>query len=155
APELADHLDHGPALVDLAQTRDAQLVPAAIAEAVGVQESGAIDAPHILRDLLHEGSSLLVLDNFEQVMDAALFVADLLAACPGLRVLVTSREALGVRYEQVYEVAPLGLPEGGPVDDLATAAQTPALAMFQERARARRAGFTLTRDNVGAVADIC
>src|SRR5262249_6046177 len=93
--------------------------------------------------------------NFEQVMDAALFVADLLAACPGLRVLVTSREALGVRYEQVYEVAPLGLPDDGPVDDLATAAQIPALAMFPARARACRAGVTSTRGNVGAVAAIC
>jgi predicted ATPase len=141
--------------VDLAPVRDAQLVPAAIAQALGVQESGTKAVPEILGELLRDGRSLLVLDNFEHVLNAAVFVANLLAGCPGLVVVVTSREALGVRQEQVFHVEPLAVPDMRAALDLPAAAQVPSVALFEDRARARRSDFRLTGDNLRQVAEIC
>jgi non-specific serine/threonine protein kinase len=141
--------------VDLATMNDSELVPAAIAQVLGVQESGSRTLLEILIDVLREHPSLVVLDNFEQVRDAVPFVAQLLAACPRLVLLVTSRETLNLRQEQVFEVQPLQLPDlSGPVD-AETIEQIPAVALFVERARARRATFKLTAQNARAVAEVC
>jgi predicted ATPase/DNA-binding CsgD family transcriptional regulator len=141
--------------VDLATVHDADLVPAAIAQVLGVQESGTRTLREILIDLLRERPSLVVLDNFEQLRDAALFVAELLIACPRLVLLVTTRETLNLRQEQVFEVEPLRLPDlSGPLD-VATLEQIPSVALFVERARTRRASFELTAQNARAVGEVC
>jgi non-specific serine/threonine protein kinase len=108
-----------------------------------------------LRDRLRDQRALLLLDNFEHVLGAAPEVALVLEACPDVAVLVTSRAALRLRWEQVMEVPPLALPPpvSAPAPDaLATA---PAVALFVQRARAAAPGFGLDRWNAGAVAAVC
>jgi predicted ATPase/DNA-binding CsgD family transcriptional regulator len=152
---LSATFDDAAFFVDLSTVHDADLVPAAIGQVLGVQESGTRMLGEILIDVLCERPSLVVLDNFEQVRGAAVFVAQLLAACPRLVFLVTSRETLNLRQEQVFEVEPLGLPDlSGPVD-VVTLEQIPSVALFVERARARRASFQLTAQNARAVAEVC
>jgi len=141
--------------VDLATVHDLDLVPAAIAQVVGVQESGTTTAGEILLEVLGERPSLVVLDNFEHVRGAALFVEQLVAACPALVLLVTSRETLNLRREQVFEVEPLPVPDlSGPVD-IGTLEQIPSVALFIERSRARRSSFQLTEQNARVVAEVC
>ena len=102
---------HGVAFVDLAPIANAELVPASIASAIGLQEGGRTRLADLLLDYLHDREILLVLDNFEQVLPAGAHVAELVAACDRVTVLITSREPLGVRAERPVRVAPLTLPE--------------------------------------------
>jgi non-specific serine/threonine protein kinase len=97
----------------------------------------------------------LVLDNCEQVLESASDIATLLAACPNLSILATSREPLHIRAEREIAVAPLPLPNPGRLPPLADLARIPAVALFVERAQAANAGFALTADNAAAVAGIC
>jgi predicted ATPase/DNA-binding CsgD family transcriptional regulator len=140
--------------VDLAVVDDPAHVPASIAEALRVQESGSEPLAAVLRDAIARGVVLLVLDNFERVMGAAAFVAELLAAAPALACLVTSREPLHVRAERVFPVGPLPLPNAQ-ASDLAAIASTPSVALFEDRGRARQPDFALTLENAGVIADIC
>ena len=98
---------------------------------------------------------LLVLDNFEQVIDAAPQVSDLLSAAPRLKVLVTSREVLRLSGETDYPVPPLSLPDPKRLPSLEQLAQYEAVALFIERAVAVKPGFTITNENAPAVAEIC
>ena len=98
---------------------------------------------------------LLVLDNFEQVTDAAPLLAELLAAAPGLRILVTSRSMLRLSGEHEFPVPPLPVPPAGAARDAGTAGQYASVRLFTERAQAVAPGFRLTGQNVGAVAEIC
>jgi len=141
-------------LVELASVRDAALVVAAIAHTLGVGDAGDQPLPATLRQHLAPRRLLLVLDNFEQVLPAGAILADLLAACPELTLLVTSREPLHLQWEREWAVPPLALParEHRGVDEIA---QSPAVALFVERARAVVSSFQLGLANAGAIADIC
>src|SRR5579859_7874195 len=141
--------------IDLAAVREAQLVPSAIAQAIGVQESGSKPLRAIFQEVLAGQPSLILLDNFEHLMAAAPFVADLLSDCPELVVVVTSRETLSLRSERVYLVEPLSVPDLNQVDDAESTRQVPSVLLFAERARARRATFRLTDEVLPAVAEIC
>src|SRR5439155_17708518 len=132
----------------------ATLVPASIAQALGIQEFGSRQLEVILARVLADRAILLVLDNFEQVLAAVKFVADLLASCPRLSILVTSRAPLHLRAEHVLPVRPLPLPDPE-VTDPRIAAANPAVALFVDRGRACRPTFSLTTDNVRAVAEVC
>ncbi len=98
---------------------------------------------------------LLVLDNFEQVVSAAVQVAELLPACPRLKVIVTSREVLHVRGEQEFPVPPLSVPDPKHLPDLVALSQYEAVALFIQRAQAARPGFQVTTANAPAIASIC
>jgi non-specific serine/threonine protein kinase len=98
---------------------------------------------------------LMVLDNFEQVLPAASEVGRLLAASPGLTVLVTSREPLRLRWERALPLSPLDLPDPRHLPALDQLASVPAVALFLERARAAAPAFELTRENASAVAELC
>ena len=98
---------------------------------------------------------LLLMDNFEQVLDAAKLAVDLLAACPRLKILVTSREPLHVRGERELAVPPLDLPEESRGQSVERLAQYEAVRLFIERAVAVRGDFAVTNDNAPAVAEIC
>ena len=98
---------------------------------------------------------LLVLDNFEQVVEAAGQVADLLASCPRLKVLVTSREVLHVRAEHEFAVPPLALPDPARLPRLAALARFPSVALFVQRVQAIKPEFRLTTANAREVAEIC
>ena len=141
--------------VDLSPLRDPALVVPAIARTVGVRDLGNRPVAESLQLYLRDKRLLLLLDNFEHLLPAAPAVCDLLATCPGLKVLVTSRAALRVRGEHAYPVPPLALPgpDDRPVAHLTGAA--PAVALFVQRAAAVRPEFRLSDDNAGAVAEIC
>jgi predicted ATPase/class 3 adenylate cyclase/DNA-binding CsgD family transcriptional regulator len=141
AAEVVDDFTAGVFVVTLAAISDPSLVAPTIAQTLGVRESEGQPLAERLKDFLREKDLLLVLDNFEQVMPAAPLVADLLAACRWLTVLVTSRTALHLRGEQEWPVPPLDLP--------------PAAALFTERAQEARPDFALTDENAPVLAEIC
>src|SRR5205823_11198638 len=101
-------------------------------------------------------SLLLIIDNYEHVISSAPLMAQLLAAAPGVRVLVCSRERLGVYGEQVYRVPPLALPDPATLTTPQRAlATSPALVLFNTRARAAAYDFAITGDNLAAVVELC
>lgn len=149
--EFAD----GACFAPLAPIRDPDLVPGAIGRALGLQEEG--DRPLIasLIEQLRDRHLLLTLDNCEQVTEAAPVIADLLAACPRLAVLTTSRAPLRVRGEQEWPVLPLALAVPDQTHDAALVVQSPAVTLFIARVRAVRPDFALTAENASVVAAIC
>ena len=153
--DLAGWLRDGVAFVDLSAIRDSQLVNKAIAAAFAFWETSARPVHEQLQDHLRQRELLLILDNFEQVAEAAPQVAELLAACPGLKMLVTSRVSLHLRAEREWLVAPLRAPLIGEQVSATELKRFPAMALFANRARAVQADFTLTDQNTAAVAEIC
>ena len=155
AEDLAPGFPDAVSFVDLSSARDTHAVLVAIARSVGLGE--IIDRPleDEVIDRLRDRQMLLVLDNFEQVTEAATMVARLLSECPRLTVLVTSREALHVRAEQLYPIPPLGLPPMGPDVSAHRIGESEAVQLFVDRARVVRPGFELTDDNATVVAEIC
>ena len=147
----------GTIFVPLAAITDSALVVATIAQAMGVVESMARPLlAGVIGDLRSANApSLLVLDNFEQVVDAAPAVGELLAACPDLTVLVTSREVLHLYGEHGFPVSTLDLPDPALHASPETLAENPAVALFVERAQAAHPGFRLTTENAHAVAELC
>jgi predicted ATPase len=155
AAQISGSYPDGVAFVDLAPLSDPELVLANIAQALAVPEQAEQSLVDALASFLEGRHVLILLDNFEQVIGAAADVGKLVACCPGLTVLVTSRQVLRVRDEQVYPVPPLALPaRGGPLD-VEVVGRAPAVALFVERARARQPKFSLTDNNVAAVAALC
>jgi predicted ATPase len=155
AVELRDVLVGGVFFVSLASLNDPTLVIPTIARALGIRESMGQPLFARLVEVLQQKPVLLLLDNFEQVVEAAPQVADLLTSCPQLKLLVTSREVLHVRSEHEFAVPPLALPDPAHLPKLAALARTPAVALFLQRAQAARPEFKLTSTNARAVAEIC
>jgi predicted ATPase len=154
ASRLASEFPDGVRFVDLASVRAPDLVPAAIAAALGLNTSG----DHLVSDVtayLRTKRLLLVLDNFEQVADAAPAVAELLAISPGLVVLVASRTVLRLSGEYEFAVPPLAVPPPGAVRDAGALRGYPSIQLFAARARAEAPGFELTSRNLHAIAEIC
>ena len=158
AAGLAEAFAHGAGFVDLAPVREPGRVGAAIAGAMGLRETGDRPLAETLAAALRQRALLLVLDNFEHLLAAAPLLVAMLEACPAVKLLVTSRAPLRVRWEHELPVPPLGLPplpgpEAAPAP--AELARYPAVALFVERARAARPDFALAEGNAGAVAAIC
>jgi predicted ATPase len=155
AQRLGPGFQDGVRFVELASVSAAGLVGGAIAAALGLNTStGRLIAD--LKTYLRARQLMLVLDNFEQLMEAAPLVTDLLSAAPGVVALVTSRRVLRLRGEHEFAVPPLPVPE--PRDgsfDVADVQRYASLSLFLERARAASADFELTSANGGAVAEIC
>jgi predicted ATPase/DNA-binding CsgD family transcriptional regulator len=154
ADDLLKRYRDGASFVSLASVSDPGLVAPVIARALGVKESGKVSTES-LKDHLRGKEMLLVLDNFEQVVQAAPLLASLLEAAPGLKMLVTSREVLRIRGEQEFQVPPLDLPDTGRLPRLDTLSRNEAVALFVQRARSINLDFQLTRENAAAVAEIC
>jgi predicted ATPase/DNA-binding SARP family transcriptional activator len=141
-------------LVDASSLQDARLVGAAVADVLGVAVGSGVDAWHAVLDDLSGRTILLVLDNCEHLAhDLAPMVTELLARCPGVGVLATSREPLGIAPESVWRVEPLGVPPPGASVDEALA--VPAVRLFVERARTVRSAFSLDEDNLQVVVRLC
>ena len=159
ASELRGQFAGGVYFVSLAAIHDAALVIPAIAQTLGVRDHGGQGLFTRLADALQPHPTLLFLDNFEQVVGAVSQMADLLSACPQLKVLVTSREVLHVRAEHEFAVPPLALPDPARLSDLTAdltaLARLPSVALFLERAQAVAPDFQLTAANASAVAEIC
>ena len=155
AADMVDEFEHGVFFVPLAALSDPALVLQTIAQAFDVREAAGRQLKEQLKDHLREKQMLLVLDNFEQVIDAAPLITDLLAAAPRLKVLVTSREMLRLSGETDYPVPPLALPDLKQLPPLEHLTQYEAVALFIERAVAVKPAFTVTNENAPAVAEIC
>ena len=149
-----DRFDDGAAFVPLASITDPTLVPSAIATAIGLRDPSDRSVLDALADHLRDRELLLVLDNFEQVTDAAPAVDRLLDAAPQLSVLVTSRVPLHLSGEQEYRVPPLTLPDPGGAVDARSVVASESVALFVDRARAVRPGFEVTDDIAPTVAEI-
>ncbi|HEX8693340.1 MAG TPA: BTAD domain-containing putative transcriptional regulator [Longimicrobium sp.] len=155
AAQAAGEYPHGVAWVELAPVQSPDLIPRQVAAALGVREEGGRPLVDVLLEVLRERSVLVVLDNCEHLVEACARLAELLLrGCPGVKVLATSREALGVAGERAWLVPGLALPggEGAGLEDAAGAA---AVRLFVERARDSAPDFRLTAANVPAVARIC
>jgi non-specific serine/threonine protein kinase len=155
AAALAESFPDGIFPVMLAPISDPGLVVPSIARALGVPETGSRPLDDTLKEHLRDRTALLLLDNFEQVASAASTVAGLVAACPRLRVLVTSRAALRVYGEQELPVPPLAVPELGGAPPAERLGQYASVRLFVDRARAVRPDFALTDANAAAVGEIC
>ena len=153
ARRVADDFPGGTYFVPLAGLREPDLVGESIAAALDIPTSDPYPARAAVAELIQERRALFVLDNFEQVVAAAAVVAELLAACPQLKVLVTSRAPLRVRGEHEYEVLPLPLPPDACADEDLTGYAS--VELFVESARAVRAGFELDARSAPAVVAIC
>jgi predicted ATPase len=145
----------GVCFVSLAPMSDPALVVPTIAAALGIREIGGSILLDLLKAYLRDKCLLLLLDNFEQVVDAAVQVADLLAVCPQLKVLVTSRAALHIRGEQEFVVPPLAVPDPKHLPDLLTLSTYEAVELFLQRIQAVKPEFHLTDANATAVAEMC
>ena len=156
ARALVDHFPGGVTFVDLAAISDPGLVAATAAQAIGIREGGGRPPLENLKDYLADKQALLLFDNFEQVAGVAPAIAELLAAAPGVKALVTSRVSLQVRGEHEYPVRPLETPPDldGPRLPEETMAYE-AVALFRQQARAARPQFEITAENSAAVIEIC
>jgi predicted ATPase/DNA-binding CsgD family transcriptional regulator len=155
AAAAADAFADGVAFVPLAAIHDPNLVVSAIARAFGVREAANDPLLDRIQARLQDTICLLVLDNFEHVGAAAPQVAAVLARCPRLTCLVTSRALLRVSGEHLFPVAPLRLPPVAPAITAERASMSPAVQLFVNRAQAIHPAFRLTDVNAGAVAAIC
>ncbi len=155
AADLLDTFPDGVWFVNLAPISDPALVMPTIAATLGIAEVAGQSLLDTLKWYLRDKQMLLVLDNFEQVLPAAPVVNDLLAAAPGLKVLVTSRALLGIYGEHDVAVPPLALPDLRRLPPLERLSQYEAVRLFIERAQAAKSDFAITGENAPAVAEIC
>lgn len=157
--DLANDWRDGVIFVNLAPLVDSRLVATSMLQALGLADAGGRPAAERLQELLHDKQMLIVLDNFEQVLEAAPLVTTLLESCPGVAVLVTSRIALRLRGEHEYTVSPLALPDKRSASNhssaMETLGETPAVALFVERACAVKPEFALSHENASAVVEMC
>jgi non-specific serine/threonine protein kinase len=155
AHELAGEFAGGAVFVPLARVSDPSLVASAIAVQLGVREAGDPALGERLVAFLRDKQLLLLLDNFEQIIDAAPLVADLTVAAPGVTILVTSRERLRVSQERELPIQPLVVSETEALPTRDDTADAPAVRLFAERAQAVMPGFALSAENTPVVAEIC
>jgi predicted ATPase/class 3 adenylate cyclase len=154
AGEEADALPDGAFFAALAPIREPELVLPSIAKVIGVADPGPKPIERVAEHLAGK-RVLLVLDNLEQVVEAAADVGELLQRTTGLTILATSRSALRVYGEQEYPVPPLPMPDPRDLPSDRTIARYPAAALFRERARRVKPDFEITDENAPAVAEIC
>lgn len=155
ATALSDNFSDGVLFVDLASVNDPVGVPSAIAEALGLREESGERIHERLLRYLRKKEALLLLDTFERVLEAASFVSDLLAGCPRLKLLVTSRAPLRLREEQEFQLQPLAFPASTSrrlSDDLL---QFSAVALFVQRTRLVKPDFKNDNDSLRIIAEIC
>ena len=153
AAEQIERFADGVFFVDLSAERNPDAAYEAIVRALALSVAAGGNPLQILRSRLRDKAMLLVLDNFEQVTDAAVGVSELLNHAPGLKVIVTSRETLRVRAEHVFPVPPLSLPH--PKHSTAEIAASESVQLFAERAMAVRPQFAISDENARVIAEIC
>jgi predicted ATPase len=155
AAAYAERSGRAAVFVDLAPVRDPALVMVELAQAVGVEPSGGTDLIGQLAAALGDEERLVVLDNCEHLLATAPDVGQVLAVCPRLRVLATSRERLRLSAEQEYPVPPLAMPAPADVADLGRLAANPSVALLLDRARRTNPSFDLTPANALLLASAC
>jgi predicted ATPase/DNA-binding winged helix-turn-helix (wHTH) protein len=144
--------------VALGSVGDPSMVPVAIAESVGIRETGGRPFDDLLKDYLRDTEPapvLLLLDNMEHILAASSIVVELIEASRSLKVLVTSRAPLRVYGEYEFPVPPLALPDPRQMNSLPALAENPSIVLFAQRAQAVQPAFQLTDENAAIVAEIC
>ncbi len=154
ARKSLENFADGVFFVELAAIADHELIHQVIAQTVGVKETSDRSIKESLKEFLSQRNILLVLDNFEQIINASSAIGELLTDSANLKIVVTSRVRLNLRFESEFTLQPLEIPAGNDLspDDLS---QYAAIALFVDRARSARANFTLTAENAEDVAAIC
>jgi predicted ATPase/class 3 adenylate cyclase len=155
AKEMLGEYEDGVHLVDLATVMDHNLVLSSITHSMGIYEHPGQSTFDNLVQFLRDKQILLILDNFERVLDAAPQASDLLRLCPRLSVLVTSRASLRLSGEQEYSIPPLRLPDKDAATTFDEVLSVEAVRLFVERAQAASFSFKLTEENASIVASIC
>lgn len=156
AADLLEKFDHGVWFVELAPLTDSDLIPQTILSTMGVQEQPGKSPLEVLKEYLHEKQTLIVLDNCEHLVSASAKVANtLLNAAPKLKVLASSREALGVKGEVSYPVPSLSLPDVKQLPTIEQLSQYEAVRLFIDRALLVAPHFVVDKDNAPHIAQIC
>ncbi len=155
ATELLGDFTDGVYFVPLAPIRDPELVMPAIAQTLGIKETGGQAPLSLLKAFLQDKHLLLLLDNFEQILPVARRLSDLLALCPRLKILVTSRAPLHVSGEHEFLVPPLAVPSLKQLPAVETLSQYAAVALFLQRARMLKPDFQMTPADARFIAEIC
>jgi predicted ATPase/class 3 adenylate cyclase/Tfp pilus assembly protein PilF len=156
AADALDRYVDGVWFVELAPLSDPELVPQSVAAVLGLKEEPGTPLVRTLTDHLKDRRLLLLLDNCEHLLDACARLVDaVLRQCPGVRILASSREALGIGGEQAYRVPSLSLPDTKETPTPASVVPFEAVQLFRERARLARGDFAITERNAAAVASIC
>jgi predicted ATPase/class 3 adenylate cyclase len=155
AADVLEEFADGVFFVSLAPISDPRLVVSSIVKTLGLQTSGSILPLEVLKTYLQDKQMFLVLDNFEQVLDAAQDINALLMAASHVKVCVTSRIVLRLSGEHEYRVPQLNLPDPKHLPSFQRLTQSEAVQLFADRARAVHPEFTLSEDNAPAVAEIC
>jgi predicted ATPase/DNA-binding CsgD family transcriptional regulator len=152
---LGDAFADGVWFVDLTTIRAPAGVPSALASSLGLPDAGPVSPLERLSAYLGTRKTLLILDNFEQVLPAAPLLDSLLAIAPGLKLLITSRELLHLRAEQTLPVSPFALPDPSHLPPLERLVEVPSVALFLQRAQMINPLFRLGEENARAVAELC
>jgi len=155
AETMMDEFADGVFMIELSSVTLPELLPASIAQPLGVKDAGGRPFLDILKDYLSDKRMLLVLDNFEQIVEAAPQIAEILVAAPSLKILVTSRFLLRITAEREFVVPPLSPPPNEPISSFEKLSRNAAVRLFAERALSADPSFGLTNENVRGVAEIC
>ncbi|HSL28177.1 MAG TPA: tetratricopeptide repeat protein, partial [Anaerolineales bacterium] len=156
AAELLDQFDHGVWFVELASLADPELIPQTILATLGVNEQQGLPPLEVLKEYLHGKKALLVLDNCEHLVSASARAANaLLNAAPGVKILASSREALGVDGELSYPVPSLTLPDIKHLPLMEHLSQYEAVRLFIDRASLVAPHFEVDKENAPFIAQIC
>ena len=153
---LAERFGQRVFFVGLGSISDSAMVPGAIAESIGLRETGARSLRDMLKEYVRESESvLLLLDNLEHILAASSFIVELIESSRTLKVLVTSRAPLRVYGEHEFPVPPLALPDREQLHSLAALKDNPSVSLFVQRANAVKPDFQLTAENAATIAEIC
>lgn len=156
AADLLEKFDHGVWFIELAPLTDPDLIPQTILSAIGIQEQQGKAPLDVLKEYLHEKQTLLVLDNCEHVIEASARVSNtLLNAAPKLKILASSREALGVKGEASYPVPSLSLPDMKHLPAIEGLSQYEAVRLFIDRALLVAPHFVVDKDSAPFIAQVC
>jgi predicted ATPase/DNA-binding CsgD family transcriptional regulator len=153
--EVQEEFSHGVCFVSLSTIYDSEMVMPAIVQALGLPEGGDRSPLELLKTFLGDKEILLMLDNFEQMLLASPLLAELLSACPGLKLLVTSRALLHIGGEYAFPLPPLEIPDKRQISDCESLSQFASVALFVQRTQAMLPGFQLTDENAADIAAIC
>ena len=152
---LLDVFADGACFVSLAPISNPDLVIPTIAQTLGVKELGTIPLVVRLKNFLCDKHLLLILDNFEQVIDAAPHLTELLIACQGVKILMTSRAVLHIQGEHEFPIPPLPLPDLNHLPAIEDLMQSPVIRLFMQRGQAVKPNFQITSANARSIAEIC
>ncbi len=155
AQGLAANFADGVFFVELAAITNPELVAPTIAKTLGIKEAGDKPVSESLKNFLRDKQMMLVIDTFEQVIDAAPIIAELISSAENLKILITSRTLLNLSAERKFIVPPLDLPNGNSNVSPDELSKYEAIELFVERARNVNSNFALTKENADAVAEVC